>query len=173
MGARRRGEHPKAAGGNLIYGSAPEQHNDQVKAGTATKPVFPCPNHATCGGTAAFEGVRCEPCRTEAGIQAAALLNEGVPLAAVTRRLGYTSERQMYAVACQYGGYKGTIAEAPRTGPPLTAVAAQRRDGLVPAGRAAGDGPATATGNRRPMCTLNRALPTQVIAARPPERHAL
>ena len=104
----------RKAGGNLIYGSAPQQHKDQVKAGTVAKPVFECVNHATCGNTAPFRNARCVPCLTETGVRASALLSEGVPLPKVTRKVGYqpASDRQVHALARDFGGYRGTIAQA-------------------------------------------------------------
>ena len=109
-------EETKAAGGNLIYGTGPEQHKDKVEAGTAVRPpvTFECVNHARCGGMAVRDGRRCLPCLKETGVRAAALLGEGMPLAAVTRKLGYeaASERWVFGLARQYGGYRGTIEQA-------------------------------------------------------------
>ena len=112
-------EEIKAAGGNLVYGSKPQNHADQVKAGTATLPAFPCVNR--CGGTAPFDGARCVTCLTGAGTQAAALLAAGMPLPKVTRKLGYqaTSERRVYALARDFGGYKGTLEQARAQRQPL------------------------------------------------------
>jgi len=109
-------ETTRKAGGNLIYGDGPQQRKDQMEAGTAVPPpaTFPCVNHARCGGMAVRDGRRCLPCLKETGIRAAALLNEGMPLAAVTRKLGYqsTSERWVFGLARDYGGYRGTITQA-------------------------------------------------------------
>jgi hypothetical protein len=73
-------EEIKAAGGNLVYGTKPQNHADQVKAGTAVlpPPTFPCV----------------------------------MPLKAVTRKLGYTNEVHVHALARQYGGYKGSLEQA-------------------------------------------------------------
>ena len=112
-------EEIKAAGGNLVYGSKPQNHADQVAAGTATLPAFPCVNR--CGGTAPFDGARCVPCLTGAGVQAAALLAAGMPLPKVTRKLGYqaTSGRRVYALARDFGGYRGTLEQARTQRQPL------------------------------------------------------
>lgn len=107
-------EETKAAGGNLMYGTKPQNHADQVKAGTAVlpPPAFPCVNHARCGAMVTSEGRRCQPCMQEVGVRAAALLNAGMPLKAVTRKLGYTNEVHVHALARQHGGYKGSLEQA-------------------------------------------------------------
>ena len=113
-------EEIKAAGGNLVYGSGPENHADQVAAGTAVRPLTSqCANYTTCGNMTASTAItRCPACSIEAGSRAAAMLAKGTPLAAVTRKLGYTSEVHVHALARQYGGYTGTLAQA-RAGRPL------------------------------------------------------
>lgn len=110
----RTDEEIKAAGGNLVYGTKPQNHADQVKAGTAVlpPPTFPCVNHTRCGAMVLSEGRRCPPCMEQAGIRAAGLLNAGIPLPAVTRKLGFKSEVHVHALARQYGGYKGSLAQA-------------------------------------------------------------
>ena len=107
-------ETTKAAGGNLIYGTGPEQRKDQVAAGTAQPPPasFPCVGHARCGAMVASKGRRCQPCMQEAGERAGALLKDGMPLAKVTRKLDNKNEVHVHALARQYGGYKGTLAQA-------------------------------------------------------------
>jgi hypothetical protein len=103
-------ETTRKAGGNLIYGTGPENHADQVKAGTATRPEYPCAGK--CGGTASFEGARCRPCMIVAGRKAAGLLNDGVPLSEVTRRCDYKSESWTFAAARDFGGYGKTTTQA-------------------------------------------------------------
>jgi hypothetical protein len=122
-------ETTKAAGGNLIYGTGPEQHKDQVKAGTFTRPEFPCAGG--CGGTAPFATARCRTCMTAAGVRAAALLNSGVPLPEVTRRCGYKSESWTFAAARDFGGYGKTTAQArhPRKKPLLRRLLGRFRRG--------------------------------------------
>jgi hypothetical protein len=112
----------KAAGGNLVYGTKKANHADQVEAGTATRPEYPCAGG--CGGTASFAGARCRPCMTAAGKRAADLLNSGVPLPEVTRRCGYKSESWTFAAARDCGGYTKTPAQArhPRRKPLLRRV---------------------------------------------------
>lgn len=104
----------KAAGGNLIYGTGPEQRKDQVKAGTVTPPptMFKCVNHDRCGAMVTSKGRRCPPCMREAGIRAAALLSDGTPLKTVTSKLHYKNEVHVHALARQYGGYRGSLAQA-------------------------------------------------------------
>jgi hypothetical protein len=107
-------EEIRAAGGNLMYGTKPQNHADQVKAGTAVlpPPTFPCVNHTRCGAMVLAEGRRCQDCMQDAGRRAAALLTEGTPLKTATRRLGYTNEVHVHALARQHGGYRGSLAEA-------------------------------------------------------------
>lgn len=107
-------ETTRAAGGNLIYGTAKENHNDQVKAGTALHPpLADCVNHARCGGKAVRDGRRCLPCMKETGAAAAVLLWEGMPRADVAVELGYKPESgpHVEGLARSYGGYKKTAAQ--------------------------------------------------------------
>jgi hypothetical protein len=111
----------KAAGGNLLPGTGPQQHIDQKTAGTYSPPpkTFPCINHGACGGMTAAPDCRCQPCREQAGERAGALLKEGVPLRAVARRLHYQNDVHVHALARQYGGYRGSLEQARTQQQPL------------------------------------------------------
>lgn len=102
----------RAAGGNLIYGTKPENHADQVAAGTATRPTVPCVNYQRCGGQVAKQGSRCLPCAQEIGRRAAAMLDAGMSLETVARRLGYSSPDWVYKLATRHGGYDQPSADA-------------------------------------------------------------
>jgi len=98
----------RTAGGNLIYGTGPENHADQVKAGTAALPAVECVNHARCGGMAVKDGTRCVACMTEVGEDAAKLLAKGMHRADVAVALGYaaTSGPYVEGLAVSFGGYQ-------------------------------------------------------------------
>jgi len=105
----------RKAGGNLIYGSAPQQHKDQVAAGTASPlPEVECVNHARCGGMAATGGRRCVSCMTEVGEKATPLLRQGMHRADVAVELGYaaTSGPYVEGLAVSFGGYVKPAAQA-------------------------------------------------------------
>jgi hypothetical protein len=103
-----------AAGGNLMYGSKPQNTADKAANGRpAVAPkVHECVNHARCGGMVANAGSRCLPCVTEVGRRAAELLNAGMSLEAVTRRLEYRNPEWVLKLARNHGGYTGTAAQA-------------------------------------------------------------
>jgi len=113
----------KAAGGNLIYGTPPENHADQVAAGTATRPETECVNYARCGGTVVSGGRRCVPCMTEVGEKAAPLLRQGMPRGDVAVELGYaaTSGPYVEGLAISFGGYvKPSVQVRPKRTPRRT-----------------------------------------------------
>ena len=102
-------EQTRAAGGNLRYGTAKQNHDDQVKAGTAFHPpVVECANHDRCGGTAVKDGTRCVACMTDVGGEAAELLAKGMRRADVAVALGYaaTSGPYVEGLAVSFGGYQ-------------------------------------------------------------------
>ena len=103
-----------AAGGNLMYGTRPQNTQDKADNGRpATLPKsFECVNHARCGGMVANPGRRCLPCVTEVGAAAGWLLGSGMGLDQVTRRLGYENPEWVHKLARKYGGWRGTIAAA-------------------------------------------------------------
>ncbi len=97
---------------NLRYGTKPENHADQVAAGTAKRPkAYRCITFG-CDGMVARPGSRCLPCAAEVGERAAAMLSAGMGLEAVTRRLGYTSPDWVYKLATRHGGYSQPVAQA-------------------------------------------------------------
>jgi hypothetical protein len=104
----------RAAGGNLVRGTKKQNTRDKADNGrpsVAPKP-FRCVNHARCGGMVANPGRRCLPCVTEVGAEAARLLDSGMGLDRVTRRLGYSNPEWVHKLARTHGGYCGTIAAA-------------------------------------------------------------
>lgn len=106
-------EETKKAGGNLVYGSKPQNAADQRAAGTAVQPrSHRCVNHGTCGGMVAKPGSRCLPCAQEVGRAAAAMLGAGMSLETVTGRLGYSSADWVHKLARDHGGYQGTVGQA-------------------------------------------------------------
>ena len=92
-----------------------DDHNDQVKAGTAfSPPVAKCVNHAVCGGTAVKDGTRCLACMNDVAGRAADLLAEGMHRADAAVALGYraTSGPYVEGLAISLGGYKKPTAQA-------------------------------------------------------------
>ena len=110
----------RANGGNLVYGSGPQNAADKYRRGLPRTPAatHPCINHDRCGGLVANPGRRCLPCAQEVGVQAAALLNKGVNLKDVTARLGYQTPEWVHKLARNHGGYAGTLAVALAQRPP-------------------------------------------------------
>ena len=98
---------------NIRYGTKPENAADRAAAGTAKTPAaYPCVNHGRCGGMVVKEGSRCLPCVTEVGERAAAMLDDGVGLDEVARRLGYQNAAWVHKLACNFGGYSKPVAHA-------------------------------------------------------------
>jgi NUMOD4 motif len=95
------------------WGTKPENHADQVAAGTATtpEPSFPCRNAPTCTNMVRGEGKRCRDCVVQLGVDAAALLNDGTPLTEVARHFR-VSDEWVFRLAGEYGGYEGTREQA-------------------------------------------------------------
>lgn len=95
------------------WGTKPENHADQVAAGTATVPgpTFPCRNAPACGNLVRTEGRRCLDCVRQVGVDAAALLAAGRPLAEVAA--GFRNGPDwIFKLAVEHGGYTGTRTEA-------------------------------------------------------------
>lgn len=104
----------------IRWGSKPENHADQVAAGTAVVPEsFPCVNFIRCGGKVKNPGRRCLPCVEQVGRDAGQLLNAGMGLADVAERFGYSDGRWVHGLAVRYGGYEGDIAAARAQRPSL------------------------------------------------------
>jgi hypothetical protein len=95
------------------WGTKPENHADQVAAGTAVVPeAFECVTPG-CGGKTKNPGRRCrERCVPQVGQLAAQLLNAGMPSMEVAERFGYTGDRWVFDLAVQHGGYAGERAAA-------------------------------------------------------------
>lgn len=103
-----------AAGGNLMYGTKRQNTRDKADNGRpVTLPkTHPCINHARCGGMVANPGRRCLPCVQVVGQEAARLLDSGMSLGQVTRRLGYENPEWVHKLARNHGGWPGTLAAA-------------------------------------------------------------
>jgi hypothetical protein len=65
------------------WDTRPANHADQVDAGTAVMPSYPCKNAGRCGGTVKAEGRRCRPCVAEVGGDTVTLLAAGMGLPAL------------------------------------------------------------------------------------------
>ena len=111
-------EEIQAAGGNLMYGTKPQNTQDKADNGrpaVAPKP-FECVNHARCGGLFTAKGRRCPACLVTIGQQAAAMLRAGMNIGVVTLRVGYRNEEWVHQLACRNGGYAGSLAQAQAQG---------------------------------------------------------
>ena len=110
----------RAAGGNLVYGTKPTnaRHKFQNGGQAPTPKAFKCVNHARCGGMVANEGSRCLPCVEVVGERAAVMLNAGLPLDEVTRRLDYRNPDWVWKLAVRYGGYTESLPHARTQQPP-------------------------------------------------------
>lgn len=102
-------EEVRAAGGNLVRRTKKQNARHKfINGGQTPAPkVYPCVNHATCGGMVANPHRRCLPCVQAVGRVAAALLGKGDTLEDVTRRLGYQNVEWVLKLAKQHGGYSG------------------------------------------------------------------
>jgi hypothetical protein len=127
----------RANGGNLAYGTGPQNAADKYRRGLPRTPAatHPCINHARCGGLVANPGRRCLPCAQEVGVQAADLLNKGVNLKDVTARLGYQTPEWVHKLARNHGGYAGTLAVALAQQPPRSRRVAATLRGYFGRGR--------------------------------------
>jgi hypothetical protein len=112
------------------WDTKPANHADQVAAGRATMPTYPCRNAARCGGTVKNEGRRCSACVAEVGTDTVTLLNAGMGLAELVERFGFKGDDWLYRLAVEHG-YTGTKAEArgqrPRGLQRVTLARVQRR----------------------------------------------
>jgi hypothetical protein len=101
------------AGGNLVWGNKADQWRHAKENGRAKPQVeatYECLNR--CGQTVAKEGRRCLPCVQEAGRDIGRRLSRGENLLRVNEIYGYTSIRWTLRIAREYGGWKGTEAQA-------------------------------------------------------------
>lgn len=116
---------------DIHYGTKKENAADIAAAGTLKTPAtYPCVNHERCGGMVVNPGRRCLPCVMEVGKEAAAMLEAGLVLDEVTRRLGYQSNAWVEKLARNYGGFTGPLPQArpraPRQPWPQRAMATLR-----------------------------------------------
>jgi len=103
----------------IRWGTKPENHADQVAAGTAVVPEsFECVT-AGCGGRVKNPGRRCLGCVKQVGQLAAQLLAAGMPSMEVAERFGYTGDRWVFDLAVQHGAYAGDRAAARTQKPSL------------------------------------------------------
>jgi hypothetical protein len=95
------------------WGTKPENHADQVAAGTAVvpDPAFPCRNAPACANMVHKEGRRCPGCVRQMGVDAAAMLNAGTPLEQVAATFGNGAD-WVFRLAVEHGGYEGTREQA-------------------------------------------------------------
>jgi NUMOD4 motif len=112
-------EETRAAGGNLIYGTKPQNHADRPDPAAPPDPQYECRNFTTCGNTVANPGRRCLECLVRVGVLARAMLDQGAPLPAVAGHFGYTADAWTYKLAVEHGGYAGTRARARTQRPTL------------------------------------------------------
>jgi NUMOD4 motif len=101
------------------WDTRPANHADQVAAGTAVMPSYPCRNYIRCGGRVQTRGRRCVACVREVGRRAAMLLDNGMGLADVAAVFGYTGTDWVYRLAAE-AGYAGTKAHALAQRPSLS-----------------------------------------------------
>lgn len=97
-------EERMAAGGNLMYGTPPENEADKVANGTRRPPAGPkaC---VRCGGPFMGNGRRCHECVVWIGVRAAELLSGGTTLGSACEQLEYPSAEGLHTLAVKYGGY--------------------------------------------------------------------
>ncbi len=98
----------------IRWGTKPENHADMVAAGTAVvpEPASPCRNAQNgCPNLVKNEGRRCRDCVVALGRDAAAYLNDGMPLEEVAGRFGNSAD-WIFRLAVEHGGYEGTRAQA-------------------------------------------------------------
>jgi len=89
------------------WGTKPENHADQVEAGTAVVPeAFPCRNAPACGNMVRSEGRRCLACVKQVGVDVAAMFRAGQTDQDAAGRHG-NSPDWLYRVAVEHGGYEG------------------------------------------------------------------
>jgi hypothetical protein len=112
----------RAAGGNLVRRTKKQNARHKfLNGGQAPTPkAYECVNHARCGGMVANEGSRCLPCVEQVGERAAVMLNAGLPLDEVTRRLDYRNPEWVWKLAVRYGGYAESLPHARSQTPPMS-----------------------------------------------------
>ena len=103
-------EERMAAGGNLMWGTWPEQVADQFRNGgrvpAEPKPLKHC---IICGDVFETPGRRCHDCLDTIGREAAALLNAGTPLARCCEVLRYPSAEGLLKLAAKHANGPSTF----------------------------------------------------------------
>ena len=92
-----------AAGGNLMYGTPPENEADKVANGN--RPAAAVKLCVRCQGPMVGNGRRCHECVVWIGVTAAELLSGGTPLGSACEQLEYPSAEGLHTLAVKYGGY--------------------------------------------------------------------
>ena len=95
----------RANGGNLVYGTPPENAEDKFRNGApraAPKPERRC---VRCDAVLETNGRRCHACVVQIGVLAADMLRDGVPLKLACQELDYPSEDGLHTLAVTHGGY--------------------------------------------------------------------
>lgn len=95
----------RAAGGNLIYGTRPEQEEDKYRNGRPRPAPRPARYCIMCGSVLTTNGKRCHDCVVRLGVVAAGLLRWGGKPDDVAADLGYPSAEGIVKLAVVYGGY--------------------------------------------------------------------
>ncbi len=120
-------EERMGAGGNLMYGTPPENARDKVENGNRAAPAPPrlC---AHCQQPFKGNGRRCHECVVAIGVAASELLQQGQTLDAACEALNYPSAVGLHTLAVKYGGYG--LRPAPQRRSWLRGVIATVRDYL-------------------------------------------
>jgi len=110
----------------IRWGTKPDNHADQVEAGTATMPDYPCRNFIRCGGRVKTPDRRCRQCVAEVGQDTVMLLDAGMGLGALVERFGFKGDDWLWRLAVEHG-YAGTKAQARAQRPRLSQRVTLRR----------------------------------------------
>lgn len=94
----------RAAGGNLIYGTPPENVEDTFRNGRQRAAPRPERHCVLCGAVLTTNGKRCHTCVVKLGRDAAPLLRAMAPID-VAEHLGYPSADGIVKLAIVHGGY--------------------------------------------------------------------
>lgn len=93
-----------AAGGNLMYGTPPENASHKVANGNRSGPR-PSKACVRCGHPVEGNGRRCHACVVWIGVTAAEMLSSGTTLDQACEQLEYPSHAGLHTLAVKYGGY--------------------------------------------------------------------
>lgn len=96
----------------LWPGTKKENEADKPAPSAPPGPTYPCRNAPACANLVINEGRRCLECVAAVGREAAAMLNDGMPLQEVAEHFGYTGPDWVYQLAVKHGAYDGTKAQA-------------------------------------------------------------